>query len=555
MKNKMETLASETKFAVQGSNGVTKITGYAAVFGNVDSHGDIIEKGAFSKTIEAFLKRKVNLYSSHSLDARDLVGSISLLQEDDYGLYFESEVSSAGSAQDIAIKAKEGHLNEVSIGFFITDKELKKDATGRRIRYIKEIDLIEISLVSRASNPMARTLLVKEEHMSEENNKQEVKQEVTEVQSVEVKQETTNNNVEIKASMDQKNNELIEMMMKKMEAMEAALNAPVKKTPAGVVEKKEIEFEIKNEDELDAFVGLVNGEISGREYKSLSSSVASNGGLLVPEKFSEKILEEKERIRRVDGMIEKVQVSGPLSIIDFDFEEVLGAHDEGSSVTVQDIANAFGKSTLDPQDFSVIVKVPRRLERRSFIALEGFLAKRYAKKHMDQKEDFILTGTGVKQPIGIVTLLDDLAVNTVTAATVAALDYDDLVDCMLKLDEEYRSNGVFIVNKAVLGQVMKLKDSNNLPIWNRPVSADNPSTLLGRPIFESKSLPDGSTAGDTPLVFADLSLYMMAEEKGFTVEVLRELYAGEDKIGLKIGASYDGMPIDKNGFARIDITN
>jgi hypothetical protein len=558
MNNKMEHIAAEIKFMDQSDSGISKITGYAAVFGNEDSHGDIIEKGAFTNTIQSFLSRKVNLYSSHSLDARDMLGTVTKMQEDDFGLYFEAEISSAPSAQDLAIKAREGHLNEVSIGFFITDKELIKDAQGRRIRHIKEIELIEISLVSRASNPKARTLLVKEEtYMSEENNKEvEIKEEVNEVVETEVKSEVVETEIkqEKEALMEEKNFELIEKMAKQIADMEAALAAPVKKTPAGVVERKEIEFEIKNEDELDAFVGLVNGDVSPREYKALSSSVDKNGGLLVPKRLEEKILEEKDRLRRVEARVEKIQVDGPISLVDFDFSETLGAHDEGDNFTVQEIENAYGKSSLDPQDFGVMVKVPRRLERRSFVAMEGFLARRYAKQYMNQKEDHILLGTGVKQPVGIVTLLNDLGINTVTAANLAAIDYDDLVDCTLKLDEEYRSNAVFIVHKDALGQIMKLKDSNNMPIWNRPVAAGNPSTLLGYPIFESKSLEDGADSGESPIVFADLSLYLMAEEIGFRVEVLRELYAGSDQIGLKMSASYDGMPIDKNGFARIDIT-
>ena len=43
---------------------IREITGYASVFGNIDSHGDIIDKGAFANTIEDAKSRKINLYSS-----------------------------------------------------------------------------------------------------------------------------------------------------------------------------------------------------------------------------------------------------------------------------------------------------------------------------------------------------------------------------------------------------------------------------------------------------------------------------------------------------------
>ena len=41
--------------------------------------------------------------------------------------------------------------------------------------------------------------------------------------------------------------------------------------------------------------------------------------------------------------------------------------------------------------------------------------------------------------------------------------------------------------------------------------------------------------------------------KEFNIEVLRELYAGNDQIGLKFHRAYDGMPLDKNAFASIKI--
>ena len=38
----------------QAEDGLMSFSGYGAVFGNVDAYGDVIEKGAFRKTIEEF---------------------------------------------------------------------------------------------------------------------------------------------------------------------------------------------------------------------------------------------------------------------------------------------------------------------------------------------------------------------------------------------------------------------------------------------------------------------------------------------------------------------
>ena len=52
------------KFELESADESGEFSGYAAVFGNKDSGGDIIEKGAFSKTIrEDFDRIKIFLYS------------------------------------------------------------------------------------------------------------------------------------------------------------------------------------------------------------------------------------------------------------------------------------------------------------------------------------------------------------------------------------------------------------------------------------------------------------------------------------------------------------
>lgn len=554
----MQYAAAEIKEFAEKPGGVKTISGYAAAFGNMDSHGDVIVPGAFLNTIEEAKERKINLYSSHSMDARDLLGTVTVLREQEGRLYFEAEFSQAASAQDIAIKAKEGHLNEVSIGFYVVKQEFRAGDTNVA-RYITEIKLIEISLVSRASNPLATTLSVKNENkpnkglnMSEDNKENlenkplEAKTEV--VKAEETKETSTDNSGEYLAK--------IEALSEQMKSMETLLNQPQKKTPYGEIEevKEENNKESSANLEMKHFVEYIRGDISQAEYKALSSSSDKDGGVLVPETLKQQILEKKDQINVLEAMVETIPVNSPLSIIDFDFTETFNAHGEVESVTIQDIANAFGKNTLDPQDFDVICKVPKRLERRSFAALQPLIAKRYARKHKDQVDSFIMLGTGVNQPVGVVTMLNDLSANTVSITSLGGLVYGDLVDCVIKLDQQYRDNGAFFLHKNALGQIMKLTDDNNLPIWNRPVAQGNPSTLLGYPVFEIPSLDDGGSSGETPIVFGDMSMYVMAVELGFNVEVLRELYAGNKQIGLKMGAAYDGMPTDVNAFAQIKIS-
>lgn len=582
----------------QTVTGVNRISGYASVFNNVDSHGDIILKGSFTKTIERIADRKINLYSSHDMDARELLGTITMLREDDYGLYFEADISSAPSAQDIAIKAKEGHLDEVSIGFFMLDSEYVKDeASGQSIRVISEIELVEISLVSRASNPKAKILQVKKEQAEMEDAEQDdriieevmekhddvldglaeklaeelieksVEGESSELQTVDSLTEP-NKNKENKMSEEKNINEdMVKAFEEKLAKFEELMNQPIAKTPFEVEEEKSEEpvLETRSEAEMHneasaLFYDYAKGDLTKREYeqaieeKALSSVVVEDGAALVPERLHNEIVQKLDRITKIEALVTKLNGNGPLDILDYSFDPTWSTHDDGGTISETSISSIFGKSTLDPQDYAALVTIPNRLERRSFQSIQPLLAGDFARAYNELKEDKIMQGSGHKEPLGVVTLLTDLSINTENITAIANLDYDALVNVTFKLNEEYRGNAAFFMHPDALKQVMKLTDSQNLPIWNRPVSAGNPATLLGYPVIETRALEDGNASGESPVVFADMSKYIMLEEKAFSVEASRDANFSSNKLTLRMVVSFDGMPVDKNAFAMIEIT-
>jgi uncharacterized protein len=566
----MEHKATDNSFEIKSDQeGVKKITGYASVFGNVDSHGDIILPGAFVKSIHDMKNRKIRLFSSHDMDAREMLGTVTMLVEDDTGLYFEAEVSSAPSAQDIAIKAKEGHLDEVSIGFFLKDHDFMQDErTGERIRLIKSLELVEISLVSRASNPQAKVVMVKED-----NN---IKSNPVENESSELPTKLNTKICEDKMTEEHKNEENVskesEMLAsfekkfeEKINRFQELLDQPMNKTPFTVEEKsEEPKVEVRSEEQMhnDAsalFYDYAKGDLTKKEYKdaleakALSSVVVEDGAALVPMKLHNEIIQKLDRINKIEAMVTKLNGNGPLDILDYSFDPSWSTHDDGDAISETSISSIFGKSTLDPQDYAALVTLPNKLERRSFQQIQPLLAGDFARAYADLKEDKILLGSGHKEPLGVVTLLDTLAVNTESITAIANLDYTAVVNVTFKLNEEYRMNGAFAMHPDALKQVMLITDGQGLPIWNRPVSAGAPSTLLGYPIFETRALEDGNASGESPCVFGDFSKYVMLEEKAFSVEASRDANFSSNKLTLRMVVSFDGMPVDKNAFSRIEI--
>ena len=537
----MDTKSINNTYEVKGDGqGIQRISGYASVFNNIDSYGDIVLPGAFASAVANHAKRPIKLLSSHEMDAKELLGTIDVLKEDQRGLYFEASISQAPSAQDLAIKAKEGHLNEVSIGFFLKDHEYVKTATGENVRLIKSTELIEISLVSRAANPEAKVLQVKQEQT----------QSISTIESV-----STNNNTGV-VEMENKNEEIMNEMLKKLEALEKAANQPVNK----IEEKAMVTPKVNKEEELEGlFFDLISGSISKSEYKreverkALSSVIAQDGGLAVPTRLHDEIIQAQQRITKVEDFCRKLTGNGPLDILDYSFSPTWATHDDNGTISEASISSILGKNNLDPQDFAALVGLPKRLERRSFVNLQTLIANDYARAHRELKANKILAGSGHKEPLGIVTLLNNLATNTVTITALTNLDTGDLVNLEFKLEEQYRQNARFLVTKDALAKLRKLNDTANMPVWTRSLVAGQPATLMGYPLHEIGGSSLGVSSGDSCIVFGDMQKYFILEEKAFQVDVSNDYEFNKNKVSIRMVVSFDGMPVDWKAFAQVKL--
>ncbi len=124
-------------------------SGYAAVFGNVDSGGDIIEPGAFTKTIAEGVGR-VKILSGHN-DALLPIGIPLELREDSRGLFIRAKISDTALGRDVKTLIRDHVLGELSIGY--DPVVFEYDETG--IRHLREVKLWEVSVVTWAMNDQA----------------------------------------------------------------------------------------------------------------------------------------------------------------------------------------------------------------------------------------------------------------------------------------------------------------------------------------------------------------------------------------------------------------
>jgi HK97 family phage prohead protease len=137
------------------------ISGYASVFGEVDSQRDVVAKGAFARSIKEWEKRKQSPPMLWMHDSRLPRGVWSSMKEDNTGLEVHGQLAMKTTAGAEAFELlKMGAVTGLSIGYRPAPSGAKVDSK-KNIRTLTDLDLFEVSLVTFPANDSARIRVVK----------------------------------------------------------------------------------------------------------------------------------------------------------------------------------------------------------------------------------------------------------------------------------------------------------------------------------------------------------------------------------------------------------
>ena len=135
-------------------------TGYGSIFGNEDQGNDIVQKGAFTKSLQERPASKVKMLFQHKTD--EPIGVFEEIYEDQKGLYVKGQLAmGTQKGRETYELLKMGALDGMSIGFKADPQKQGYNENKRGIRTLKEVDLMEISLVTFPMNEEAMVQSVK----------------------------------------------------------------------------------------------------------------------------------------------------------------------------------------------------------------------------------------------------------------------------------------------------------------------------------------------------------------------------------------------------------
>jgi uncharacterized protein len=138
------------------------VSGYFAMFGNKDLDGDVIEQGAFSKTVmERGPQGKQLIKYLLDHDKNKVVAKITNLYEDEKGLRYEAKIGSHAAGQDFQKMIESELINQHSFGFRTIKEQYDADS---KANLIKEVMMYEGSAVQfLGANPETTFIDLKSE--------------------------------------------------------------------------------------------------------------------------------------------------------------------------------------------------------------------------------------------------------------------------------------------------------------------------------------------------------------------------------------------------------
>lgn len=195
----------------------------------------------------------------------------------------------------------------------------------------------------------------------------------------------------------------------------------------------------------------------------------------------------------------------------------------------------FGNLRIAAEQGMVKVTESAQILEDALFDVDAWIQMEAAEAFANGEGSAFLTGTGTGKPRGILTYAAGTAdgqveqVNSGTAAALADVDgqANGLLSLVYKLKAAYAKNGAFILNRATVGAIRKLKDNQKNYIWS-PGLGTQPATILGYRYEEDDNMAVEG-ANNLIVIFADFKrFYKVVDRVGMSI--IRDPYSAKPDV-------------------------
>lgn len=162
--NEIKTKSFEIKAANEEEGVAGIFTGYASVFGNVDSYGDVVARGAFTKSLATYGKDGAGIpcYWGHKMDDPMMnIGQTISAVEDDHGLLVKVQLDLENpNAAYVHRLIKQGRVSMMSFAYEINEAAWV-ETLEEQFYELRDLSIFEVSVVPIGANTSTEITSVK----------------------------------------------------------------------------------------------------------------------------------------------------------------------------------------------------------------------------------------------------------------------------------------------------------------------------------------------------------------------------------------------------------
>lgn len=288
-----------------------------------------------------------------------------------------------------------------------------------------------------------------------------------------------------------------------------------------------------------------------------SEGAGADGGFAVPPEWRSEIMQMVMGEDSILARTDRQSVSG--NSITFPVDETSAWQTTGGIQTYWD-SEAATITQSKPQLTDLTVKLNRLTALvpvteellEDAPAMAGYVTRKAGEKMAFKMNDAIINGTGVGQPLGIMSAPCTVSVAKVTSQVAATFHADNAVAMMARMPAQSFGNSVWLINQDVVPQILKLGFAVTTAagaaagagaLYLPPNGLANQSTygsLLGRPIIVTEACATLGTVGD--VILADLSKYLSVVKGTIKSDTSIHLWFDQNATAFRFVMRMNGQP-------------
>lgn len=299
---------------------------------------------------------------------------------------------------------------------------------------------------------------------------------------------------------------------------------------------------VKNKDYPDAFEAYMHKgftDMDSNDRKTLTEGTDSAGGFIVPEDY------QAELIRKV-AVTSTIRPNARVATTSRDIAKwpkinyttddqytsgvrLTWTGESPASASTHRVTDpVFGLYSIPVHTAMASMPLSNDLLEDSAFDVMGISSDLLSEAFALGENNVFINGTGIAQPMGILTQVDGDGPASVVSGTAATLLAGGIIDLAYALPEQYERNAKWFFRKATEKVIRKLADTTGNYLWPIIPQAGNfgvvPRELLGFPVIRESFVPAVGT-NTYPIIFGDMNGYLVLDRVGLSVQRLSELYA------------------------------